>query len=444
MTISVAMKPLLRIVMFAACLVSCGNSATSAGGAGPEATPLIDESSGWKRVATIEDTGTRCDTAQGCVDTVYDLTVSAEAAQVLFSADKLEPDGPMRTYFKASRSLAGAANAPATTLAGLPNLPNHPNLSFRPFFRPGSFDMEVLAFWHGFSDTFTHLELYDEAAQLLTAQSPSYDASTSTKVLDNGDILAGDVTGASIGELDYYQRRTNSWTYLNQSAGDGQWLIAYTPFRLDDGSVLAFRLYSLDDRAYLSVADFVPGAAFPAAPYKARFSEEHAEYAPTGKNGVTPTYAQTVRISAYTTAGNSLTVVLEEQDPTTQAYSLSAYLWTEGDSAFQKLYGAVPVSALLGRKLSDRNAAACASDGSAFAIVQDAHVGFDDHLFHLGVVNAHGEASYGTVSDNSGGDTVVTLSTPRYANGAYYAVASPFFKGQAYLGQHVDVVKLTP
>ena len=123
---------------------------------------------------------------------------------------------------------------------------------------------------------------------------------------------------------------------------------------------------------------------------------------------------------------------------------MSAYQWTEGDRAFQKLYAAVPVSALLGVKLSDRNAAGCASDGSAFALVQDNHAGLSDHLFHLGVVNADGEASYGTVSDNSGGDIVVALSTPRYVNGAYYAVASPYFQGENYQGQHIDVVRLDP
>ena len=334
----------------------------------------------------------------------------------------------------------GSSTAPVVTmLTGTPYLINAPNLTFRPVLNPVSLNMETMAFWHNPSDPYNYLDLYDQSATLTTRQNPYFESVHNAKMLSNGDILAGQVNLSFIGELDYFNRASGQWTYMNQSAGDTQRAIAYTPFIINGGTPLAMRLYSLHNKAYLSIADFVLTASFPAAPYAARFTEEHAEYAPTGFSGVQPQYAANVQVVAYTTQGSTLTVVLMEKNNTTSAYTLSAYQWTAGTTSFTRLYSAVSISAELAQVITlHTEQVGCNPDGTLYALVLS---GYD---YHLALVSATGERSVGTAFNNNTGRYVAFMSCLRSVGGSYYAVVAPFFAGSDYTGQHLDIVKITP
>jgi hypothetical protein len=430
------------LVLFLIGLLSCSKKSDPSSNSGDNFTgPLLPESSGWKRVARIDDTNKTTDQLAVNQMTAYDLTINGSALQVLYSEDKFEDGDKFSFYHKASVTEGSPA---APVINEIPDFPAYTTakptvFSFRPIFRPGTFNMETLRFSHNATDPFNRLELFDETTKSITTESPFFDASLSAKMLTTGDILAGDINYGGLCELDYYNRANNTWKYVNQSAGDSQFAIAYTPFLLENGSLLAFRLYSKTGKAYLSIADFVYNASFPNAPYAARFVEEHSEYAPTGYNGVTPQYSGKTNVVAYLTTGSSVTVVLRHQDNTTKAYSISAYKWTTGDVSFKQLYTGVPLSTLLGDALTKRNEISCQEDGNVYAIL------LNGQNYELVVAGANGEKSYGSVSNNNGGSRyVATLSCLRYVGGAYYAVATPFFAGHDFEGQHLDIVKLTP
>jgi hypothetical protein len=199
------------------------------------------------------------------------------------------------------------------------------------------------------------------------------------------------------------------------------------------------RLYSINNKAYLSIADFVFNTSFPAAPYTARFIEEHPEYAPTGFNGVRPQYAADVQVVAYTTQGNSLTAVLMEKNNNTSAYTLSAYHWTEGDTTFTRLYSGIPISAGLAQVITlGSEKVGCNADGTVYALV------LSGYNYHLALVSATGEKSLGTAFNNNAGRYAAFMSCVRSVNGSYYAIVAPFFGGADYTGQHMDIVKFTP
>ncbi len=402
--------------------------------------PMLSESSGWKRVAKIRYSGNFVDQLKQNSMTGYDLTMLNGNLQMLYSEDKIEGNGTFSFYLKVSTAPNSSSDPIIYTIpAGMPSYPiNQP--SFVPVFRPGTFNMETFAIWQNTGEVGFHLDHYDESAKQISTQYTQFNASHSIKMLSNGDVLIGEVNSSINGELAYYNRIIGKWTYISQGAGDLQWLIAYTPFKLDDGSLLAFRCFSKKGKAFLSIADFVPSAVYPAAPYNDRFVEEHAEYAPNGfaANGIQPTYASTASIAAYTTAGNSVVVVLKNQDKTTNAYTLSAYKWTKGDASFTKLYSGISISTELGDALTHRDQVGCTIDGTAYALL---HI---NSKWSLVLANGAGEKTYGSASDNNGGRFIARMNCLRYFDGAFYALVTPYFFGADYEGQHMDVVKLTP
>ena len=438
------MRNVLPILTAAIILLTAtsGCKKNTSGTNGSNSTPLIPESTGWTRVASVANTGLYVDQNTQCRMQGYDLVVNGNNLNILYSEDKFENGMYQSQYLKATLT-AGSSNAPIIApLTGAPYyIPNANRniVSFRPLLNPQTLNMECMTFYNYYTDPYYYLELYDQSATLITRQNPYMDGTHVAKMLSNGDILAGQVNLSYICELDYFKRSTGQWTYMNQSAGDTQRAIAYTPFIINGGEPLAMRLYSLHNKAYLSIADFTLTASFPAAPYTARFTEEHPEYAPTNGVAIPPVYAAAVQVLTYTVQGSTLTVVLMEKNNTTSAYSLSAYQWTEGATAFTRLYSAVPISSDLGQTLSlHAEQAGCNPDGTAYALVQS-----NTNVYHLALVSAAGERSYGTASA-SGGTYAAFFSCLRSINGSYYALVTPFFSGADYVGQHMDVVKITP
>lgn len=429
----------LLLTIAAACGSTTGSDPASGG-------PLVDESSGWIQVATVlplVPLGTDHDTF---AITPHELAVDATAIRVLFSVDTMIPPGQqsgssfLTTDFKAITT-ERSATPPVVTQVMIADLtPNENTIKVRrPLFRAGTDSFETLLFYANSGDQYARVLVFDEAMLQITMQSLSLSTSGSTRLLPNGDILAGDVNASIVGELEHYHRASNTWTFINQSAGDGQWLIAYTPFVLASGGALAFRLYSAGDQAFLSIADFVGDAQYPAAPYAARFVESHAEYARSGVNGVMPVYASTSRVGAYVTEGQSVTVALVTKDNTTGAYTLSAYAWTEGELAFRTLYHAVPISTALGDLLMGaRDRVGCQLDGTVYAIVTE------HPTQHLVLASATGETRLGEVAVADGAAYAPILSQLRYAQGAYYAVVGLGLGTPTYQGQYLDVVKLVP
>ncbi|HEY4183384.1 MAG TPA: hypothetical protein VGM90_41455 [Kofleriaceae bacterium] len=426
-------------------IAACGSSSTDENGS---SGPLLPASSGWKRIATVSPATPLGNDHEPYAIAPHELSVDGTAVRVIYSVQTLIPpvdqtDSPyLTTDFKAI-TVEDSPTPPTVTPITIANTRPNENIiatTRRPIFRAGSDVFETLLFYRNAGDQFGNLVDYDEAGTQITVEHPSFDASLSSKMLANGDILAGDVNFSAVGELDHYDRAANTWTFINQSAGDNQWLIAYTPFVLASGATLAFRLYSEGDQAFLSIADFVPGASFPAAPYAARFIEAHPEYARSGVNGVMPTYASTTTVGAYVTDGQTVTVVLPTQDNATKQYTLSAYSWTEGETTFRTLYHAVAISTALGDLLvKQRDRVDCRIDGTVYAIVNDAQT------YKVVEATASGETSFGEVSAMSDGDAYgPTLSQLRYLDGAYYAVVGLILGTRTYDGAYLDVVKLVP
>ncbi|MEO6602488.1 MAG: hypothetical protein ABIQ16_21580 [Polyangiaceae bacterium] len=438
------MKRFLILPLLLCVLPACGSSSDSE--AAVPGGPLVAASTGWVRVASVKSSEPLGTDHDSFAIAAYDLQVTEGSLRVLYSIDTLIPpaqqtDSPyLSSFFKASTT-QGSRAAPVVSAARVATLPRNQNFVFgvrRPVFRVDSDQLETLLFYRSPSEPMAHFDLIDEALSVTTTQAMYFDASHSAKILPNQDILAGDVNDSFIGELDQYHRASNSWTYLNQTAGDGQWLIAYTPFELADGSALAFRVYSEGEQAFLSIADFTPGAMYPEAPYTARFVEEHPEFARTGVSGVRPVYATTTTVGAYASDGQGVTAVLLSKEKT-GAYTVSAYSWAVGEQAFHALYTNVVVSKSLGDVLAGaRDRVVCQLDGTVSAIV------LEDRTYRVAVVGASGEQSLGAVSDNNGGAYGPQLSQLRWFDGAYYAVVGLTLGQRSYQGQYLDVVKLSP
>lgn len=433
---------LFAIVSTIACKKT--DKATDTPGNSDYSSPLFSESTGWKRVAIINSYNQLLGAANWM--TPYDLNIVGNNVQVVYDQTN---NFNQPNVFKAGYDLSGNANAKIINLNKLYRIDNGFNgVDYGTiFFQPGTFNIETLIY--PYNSGGAHIILHNEVGTELTNQFSSNfdDLSTSTKVLSNGDILTGGLYSPYALELNYYKSSTNVWRRILESASDTAYHIAYTPFRMDDGTVLAFRLYSKNStkRAFLSISDFIRTAT---APYQARFIEEHPEYAPKNviRNQFTPDvieFTSNVKIVNYAVEGNSFTVVLREQNNTTNNYTLSAYKWTQGNLSFQKLYGGVGISKIFGDNLGRRDWAICNIDGTVAALVKEG-VNGNDQTYSLAISNANGEKRYGAVKNNTYPRAVTTLTCLRYINGAYYAVASPsLFSADNAEGQHLDIVKLT-
>jgi hypothetical protein len=438
----------IALLYVIATFTACKKTLSSAPGTNSASDPLIPESSGWKRVWAIENSNGFIDQNAPCDMTPYDLVLTPSGAQILYSENKYE-NGDRFSFVLKATCASGTLKPAPNYIKTFHNLDEKANMSSeglvnRPYFIGGTFTAEDANLYTNTSSQFGTLWLWNEAnTRIATNDRSSIPGILNTLVsLPNGDLLGGGVNLSQLCELNYYTRATNTWSYGSSSLGtDTSFAITYTPFKLDDGSLLAFRLYSKGPRAFMSVDDFVPSATFAEQPFIPRATEEHPEYAPNGlaNNGIWPVFPGTASVCAYTTEGSSVTVVLAYQDNTTKAYTLSAFKWTKGVVAFQKLYSGVAISTALGdRLINHRVEVGCKIDGTAYALL------LGNNSYSLVLANAAGEKSYGTASNNNGGKYVASISCLHYYNGAYYAVAWPFFGGADYMGQHMDIIKLVP
>lgn len=407
--------------------------------------PLFLESTGWKRVAIINSYNQVLSSANWM--TPYDLNVSGVNLQLVYDQNN---NTNQPTILKASYALGSNADAKITSLNKLYYISNGSNgVDFGViFFRPETYNIETLVY--PYYSGGAHITLHNEVGTELTQQFSSNftDLFSSTKILSNGDILAGGLYSQNALELNFYTRASNTWRRILESASDTAYHIDYTPFRMDDGTVLAFRLFSKNKtkQAFLSISDFIRTAT---APYQARFIEEHSEYAPTNVtiNQFTPDvieFASDVKIVNYAVEGNSFTVVLREKNKITNNYTLSAYKWTIGNLSFQKLYRGIAISKVLGDNLGRRDLVVCNIDGTIATLINEGING-NDLTYSLAIFNVNGEKRLGAVKNNTYPRAITKLSCLRYINGAYYAVASlSLFSATNGEGQHLDIVKLTP
>jgi|GEM_PF-1434935 len=435
-------------LLVTASVVSCKKTDNTINGSNNNySAPLFSESSGWKQIAIVNSSQTL-----GSANwmTPLDLNIVNNNAQVVYYTDN---NYKLISYLKASYGLSGGTDTKITPLDKLYSVQDNFNLSHdisfgNVFFHPETYNIESLSYPY-YQGQVVFIKLHDEVGKELTSQISSNfaDLGETTKMYPNGDILAGGIYSTSVIEFSYYTRATNTWNRIGETALDTSYNIAYTPFKIDDGSLLAFRLFSKNKtkQAFLSISDFIKT---PTAPYKARFVEEHLEYAPTNiiYNQFSPDvieFASEVKIVNYATEGNSFTVVLKEQNNKTKAYTLSAYKWTKGNTGFQKLYTNIPISKILGDNLNRRDLVLCAINGTVSVIVKEGISG-NDLTYSLATCNAEGEKRLGAAKNNTYNRAVPTLSCLRFINGSYYAVASPFLFSDANAeGQHMDIVKLT-
>ncbi len=418
------------------------------GGSNDYSAPLFSESTGWKRVGIINSFNQLLGAANWM--TPYDLNIVGGNAQVVYYQ---ENNFGTPNNFKASYTLGSTADAKITPLNNLYYYKdfsgNQGGYGFV-FFHPESFNVETLIYPFNAGQT-VYIRLHNEAGKELTSQISSNfaDIGESTKMYTNGDILAGAFSDNYGLEYSYYTRLTNTWVRAaaSSSASDTAYHIDYTPFRMDDGSILAFRMFSKNKtkQAFLSISDFIKTTNV----YKARFIEPHNEYAPTfvSVSQYSPDvveFASKVDIIGYAIEGNSFTVVLREQNNATKNFTISAYKWTTGNTSFQKLYSGVAISNVFGAFLGRKDLVSCTIDGKIAALIVEGING-NDQTYSLALFDGKNENHLGAVKNNTYPRAVTTLSCLRYINGSYYAVASPsLFSSDNAEGQHMDVVKLTP
>lgn len=438
----------LVLVFTVVAFLSCKKTDNSInGGSNDYSATLFSESTGWKRVSIINSFNQLLGAANWM--TPYDLNIVGGNVQVVYDQNN---NFQNPNILKASYTLGSAADAKITPLNNLyyfkENLSNQGSYGFI-FFRPETFNIETLIYPYNAGQT-VYIRLHNEAGKELTNQISSnfVDIGQSTKMYSNGDILAGGLYSNYALEYSYYSRSTNTWSRTSGSASDTAYHIDYTPFRMDDGSILAFRMFSKNKtkQAFLSISDFIKTTN---APYKARFIEPHNEYAPTNVivNQYSPDvveFASKVNIVSYATEGNSFTVVLREQNNATNNYTISAYKWTTGNTSFQKLYSGVAITNVFGEKLGRKDLVSCTIDGKLAVLIVEGING-NDQTYSLALFDGKSETHLGAVKNNTYPRAVTTLSCLRYINGSYYAVASPsLFSSDNAEGQHMDVVKLTP
>ena len=430
------MKHFLFPIAVLVLLASCKKTDDSSGNNGNNyGDPLVPENTGWKRVATINYSGKYVDA--GIVPhemTAYDISENNGALQVLYSEDKFENGDRFPFYFKATTPLSGGADAAVTELPKMPSAVQ---------FRPGTYNAETYNFVPQSGANF-FFKLIDEAAQVVTSNYVFNYPAYYRYMRANGDLVMGGIYSTAALDMEYYNRAANTWTHNLQSNADTQYNIAYRPFLVDgDASPLAFRLYSKGTKAFLSVARFVQNTQYPAQPYTTFFTEEHPEYAPTSITGFSPDFPGESSIVAYNAEGNALTVVLSNKNKSSGAYTLSAYKWINGAVALMPLYKNVSVATDLGDKLAPGILGQCTADGTVYALLDEASPTHNGRAYHLSLINANGEKTYGNVYSIST-RYVASISTLRYINGAFYACVVPQFSGVDYVGQHMDIVKLTP
>ena len=431
----------ISLLCILTCILSCKKSSNDPKSQSDSYSALVDESSGWKRVGMVKNTYSNVDQNANCDMTPYDLSFNNGKIQVLYSEDKYENGDKYPKYFKADCKVGDFGMV--TNIDKFPFFAIQPyQLRTRPFFIPGSFNTETLTFSHEPTIVYDEVVLWDENASQITKINPYCDLSYNIKPLANGDLLGGDVNNSNIGELDYYNKATNKWTYINQSSGDTQYLITYVPIKIEDGTLLAFRLYTLGKSSFMSMADFDFKANYPTPFYKTRFKESHPEYNPNGlaSNNFTPAYPTEVKVIASNYESGKFAVVLMERDINKSSYTLSSYIWNYGDKSFKKVYSNLPITRELGDYSRNHKLdVGVTMEGTFYSLVNDGN------HYYLDLTSSEGEKKYGIVPTYiASANYAPFLRCLRYFNGEYYAVATPFYAGYSYIGQHLDIVKLKP
>ncbi len=438
---------IIATIALVAIISACSKSNTLADANSINNGTLFSESTGWKRVATFQPTNMLLTAANSMEP--FDMNIVDSKAQLVFSQTN---GANSRLVFKGNATIGSTVNASVAPLNTLYFIPQgYAGVAYgNVFFKPGTYYVENLVYPYTGSGGVSNIVLHNEAGMQITSQITYNfaDLGFNTKMLSNGDIITGGVYSSVSLEVNYFTRATNGWNRQTPNVTDQSYNIEYTPFKIADGSLLAFRMsYKKNPlKGFLSITDFTPSTQ---QAITNRFVEEHPEYAPTNYivHQYTPDeviYASNVKIVSCAVENNSFTVVLREENNTTHNYTLSAYKWAKGDVMFQKLYGLLPISKLLADNLNRRDLIVCQPDGTVAAIVKEGLNG-NQMTYSLATCNASGEHRFGAVVNNTYPRAVTILSCLRYFNESYYAVASPsLYSSDNADGQHLDVVKLIP
>ena len=112
------MRNVLPILTAAIILLTAtsGCKKNTSGTNGSNSTPLIPESTGWTRVASVANTGLYVDQNTQCRMQGYDLVVNGNNLNILYSEDKFE-NGMYQSQYLTATLTAGSSNIIATCLA---------------------------------------------------------------------------------------------------------------------------------------------------------------------------------------------------------------------------------------------------------------------------------------------------------------------------------------
>ncbi|MBC7913346.1 MAG: hypothetical protein H7Y07_04410 [Pyrinomonadaceae bacterium] len=288
------------------------------------------------------------------------LKVGADI-QVLYSENYQLSGVDGRQFYKAKYALY-TNDAAQITKISLPSGTNVSTGEYYQYFVPDSYNTGALKYSKNGTDTY--LGVINEAGQQLGSHVIGHPSRVAS-VYSNGDVLSGSIDYSNYAELDFYNKASNSWTYIKGTSHDSTTLIGYTPFRLPDGSLTAFNITYKGSQLYFSIASPVLSPAPNTPRYHSQFLQPMALFDNNFLTGYNP------QIISSTLNANTFTVVIGTCLYGTQNINkIFAYSWTKGSTTFKELYRAIPIETAHSVKLLSASTK-CKSDGTVYIWVEN-------------------------------------------------------------------------
>ena len=415
------------IVVFAAglSLYSCKKNKSS--GPASSFTPLLPASSGWQKVGTVKYTYTTVGFSGYNKMTPEELQKVGDELHILYSED-YQLSGVIGRDFYKGHLKPGTNDTAAITKLVMGSGTNRDTYSglFQQRLVPGTADAIVLKYFTNPSP-YGYLGILNEAGTMLSSHFVGH-PSLQTKIYSNGDVSSGAIDYSDYAEMDFYNKATNTWTYVKGTSHDTTTLVNYTPFRLPDGTLCAFNVTYKSGKTYLSIAN-PSGATYPTPLYHSLFLQEMPGLA----------YDYFAERGPYLVAScqdeNTFTIVIGKGTQTTNyPTKLYAYKWTKNELSFTTLYTEVTLTEAEGTAFNSP-ATHCLPDGTAYRW----NLSLDALSGNVLTADATGVHRYGqiTLPTNTG------IGAVTYIDGGYYGVAYPY--SDQFDTDHklrMDIVKL--
>ncbi|WP_316833037.1 hypothetical protein [Pedobacter aquatilis] len=393
--------------------------------------PLINESSGWKKVGTIPFIGAESALPGSRAITPYDLSVTGNQLALLYSEDyKLYAVQGNKTY-KVKFTPGEAIPAPTGLQRG------GYAFCYSSRFIPGSYT-PVYMKMEGSNYTVT---IYQDDSGAIAGNNTDYTTPAVRPINwygDGGLTMTVGCSGKQAYVLSYafpavgnFKVEENVWR-LDPTIWRG-----YDAMRFANGEVNQFLLSVEGSKVYFSILKNNP--AFISKTGNEPSFDIITRTEMPGLNAANFTSGNMIIASSL--SGDKYTVLIAENAPGNYLSfnKVHCYQWQKGSSQFTKLYGDIAIPEDIGRNLMSKAAIGTrpvegsgaavkfTPDGTAYMLYSYSPSNFvqPDKYSALAIMNANGAKSvgkYATADYPNGQYEQLDLGTCQYFNGAYYAV----------------------